>query len=70
MTASKYQQKQARKYKATESSKTAQFANKRARGPTKAEKWLAIRIKDWERTLAASKNDLSRSYHKPGSLQR
>lgn len=48
----------------------ARNANPRHSGLTKQEKKLRARIKDREATLAASKNDLSNSYHKPGSLQK
>lgn len=44
-------------------------ANPRHAKPTKQEKRLAIRIADYEKMLAGSKNDLSRSHRKPGSLQ-
>lgn len=44
-------------------------ANPRHKGLTKAEKRLAARRADHEKTLASNKEDLSRCYHKPGSLQ-
>jgi hypothetical protein len=55
--------------------RVAQFANARRAGPTKAEKNLAARIKDYDLMKAAREHEngpekrMERGYHKPGSLQ-
>ena len=59
---------------ATEASKTAQFANPRNSPPTKRERKLSARIKDFLTGSQAAKQDKQGTrwsaggYHKPGSL--
>lgn len=52
-------------YKATEASKTAQYANPRHKGPTKHERRHAARVRDWD-GLPTEKKQGTRW---PGSLQ-
>ena len=51
----------------------ARYANPRHSGPTKAERWLAVRIKDFEglssKEAGVSKRRATGGYHRPGRLQ-
>jgi len=72
---SKYALKKLYAFPATEKSKTAQYANPRHAKPTKAEKRLLGRIKDYN--IGPTTNTEAKvesrwktgGFHKPGSLQ-